>query len=291
MNRNERRALAHKERKLSSKLARAAEASHPPVAAVATAASALDIREPGGVFPPLSAIAPTLAPVSDAQLAANRANSLKSSGPTTEAGLASSSQNRNTHGLTRHNGSFRLLTTEDPEKFAALKSALEAEHQPMTETESILVNNMAESHWLSKRTGKLIETTTDPGSGAVADPKMFNLYMRYQTTHTRAFHKSLNDLLKLRKETRTQLNGFEAQKRAEALLNLKLEKHEMKKQGHYWDVLLKDAKAMHQLTINLNAHSVAARENPGFQAQFEGELAELGLKEDRGPVDVARAAF
>ena len=78
MNRNERRALAHKERKLSSKLARAAEASHPPVAAVATAASALDIREPGGVFPPLSAIAPTLAPVSDAQLAANRANSLKS---------------------------------------------------------------------------------------------------------------------------------------------------------------------------------------------------------------------
>ena len=291
MNRNERRALAHKERKLSSKLARAAEASHPPVAAVATAASALDIREPGGVFPPLSAIAPTLAPVSDTQLAANRANSLKSSGPTTEAGLASSSQNRNTHGLTRHNGSFRLLTTEDPEKFAALKSALEAEHQPMTETESILVNNMAESHWLSKRAGKLIETTTDPGSGAVADPKMFNLYMRYRTTHTRAFHKSLNDLLKLRKETRTQLNGFEAQKRAEALLNLKLEKHEMKKRGHYWDVLLKDAKAMHQLTINLNAHSVAARENPGFQAQFEGELAELGLKEDRGPVDVARAAF
>jgi hypothetical protein len=291
MNRNERRALAHKERKLSSKLARAAEASHPPVAAVATAASALDIREPGGVFPPLSAIAPTLAPVSDAQLAANRANSLKSSGPTTEAGLASSSQNRTTHGLTRHNGSFRLLTTEDPEKFAALKSALEAEHQPMTETESILVNNMAESHWLSKRAGKLIETTTDPGSGAVADPKMFNLYMRYQTTHTRAFHKSLNDLLKLRKETRTQLNGFEAQKRAEALLNLKLEKHEMKKRGHYWDVLLKDAKAMHQLTINLNAHSAAARENPGFQAQFEGELAKLGLKEDRGPVDVARAAF
>jgi hypothetical protein len=153
MNRNERRALAHKERKLSSKLARAAEASHPPVAAVATAASALDIREPGGVFPPLSAIAPTLAPVSDAQLAANRANSLKSSGPTTEAGRASSSQNRTTHGLTRHNGSFRLLTAEDPEKFAALKSALEAEHQPMTETESILVNNMAESHWLSKRAG------------------------------------------------------------------------------------------------------------------------------------------
>jgi hypothetical protein len=324
MNRNERRALAHKERKLSSKLARAAEASHPPVAAVASAASALNIPEPGGVFPPLSAIAPTVAmsemeaqraptraatgektlhstsadrltpeprPVSDAQLAANRANSLKSSGPTTEAGLAISSQNRTTHGLARHNGAFLLLTTEDPADFAALKTALEAEHQPMTETESILVNNMAESHWLSKRAGKLIETTIDPDSGAVADPKMFNLYVRYQATHTRAFHKSLNDLLKLRKETRTELNGFEAQKRAEALLSLKLEKHEMKKQGHYWDMLLKDGKAMHQLTLNLKAHSAAARENPGFEAQFKGELAKLGLKEDRGPVNVARAAF
>jgi hypothetical protein len=295
MNRQERRALTHKERKLSRKLARAAEASHPPVAAMATAASALNIPEPGGVFPALSAITPTHAmsqpsAISAAQLAANRANSLKSSGPKTEAGLAISSQNRTAHGLARHNGAFRLLTSEDPEKFAALKSALEAEHQPKTETESILVNDMAESHWLSKRAGKLIETTTDPHSGAVTDPKMFNLYMRYQTTHTRAFHKSLNDLLKLRKETRAEQNGFEAQKRAEALLNLKLEKHEMKKQGHYWDMLLKDGKALHQLTINLSARSAATRENPGFEAQFEAELSKLGLTEDRGPVSVARAA-
>jgi hypothetical protein len=119
---------------------------------------------------------------------------------------------------------------------------------------------------------------------------MFNLYIRYQTTHTRAFHKSLNDLLKLRKETRTERNGFEAQRRAEALLNLKLEKHELKKQGHYWDILLKDGKAIHQLTVNLNARSAASRENPGFEAQFEAELAKLGLTEDRGPVNVARAA-
>jgi hypothetical protein len=65
----------------------------------------------------------------------------------------------------------------------------------------------------------------------------------------------------------------------------------MKKQGHYWDMLLKDGKAMHQLTINLNAHSAAARENSGFEAQFKGELAKLGLKEDCGPVNVACAVF
>ncbi len=313
MNRTERRALAHKERKLARKLARAAEASDQnkplnvtgaaassvphPIAQPSAATPELFIPEPGGVFPPLSAITPTLAPsqpkpgsISEAQLAANRANSQKSTGPKTESGLAISSQNRTTHGLARHNGVFRLLTTEDPEKFATLKSALEKEHKPETETESILVNNMAESHWLSERAEKLIDTTNDPHSGVITDPKLFNLYMRYQTSHTRAFHKSLNGLLKLRKETRTAQNGFEAQQRSEALLNLKLEKHEMKKQGHYWDVLLKDSKAMYQMILNLNARSAAAKENPGFEAQYAAELAKLGLNEHPKPVDVAVAA-
>jgi hypothetical protein len=109
----------------------AAEASHPPVAAVATAASALNIPEPGGVFPLLSAITPTPSEpkprlISEAQLAANRANSLKSSGPKTELGLAISSQKRTTHGRARHSGAFPLLTTQDPANFAALKTALEA---------------------------------------------------------------------------------------------------------------------------------------------------------------------
>ncbi len=319
MNRTERRALAHKERKLARKLARAAETQNrtlsvneghattgsvlPPVAedllhlrAAPSAPHTFDIPEPtGGIFPPLSAITPTLAataarPVSDAQLAANHANALKSTGPKSEAGLAISSQNRTTHGLARHNGTFRLLTTEDPEKFEQLKASLELEHQPTTETESILVNNMAKCHWLSKRAEKLVDTTTDPDSGVVTDPKMFNLYMRYQTTHTRAFHRSLNDLLKLRKETRTELNGFEAQKRAEEELRIKSEKHEMKKQGHYWEILLKDGKATHQRIVNLAARSAAAKENPGFEAQFAAELAQLGLKQHPKPVDVPVAA-
>ncbi len=293
MNRTERRALAHKERKL----ARAAEASHSPVAPLSAVTPYLHAQEAfDGTAPEGSATYTSTSgstdpsPISNAQLAANRANALKSSGPKSEAGLAISSQNRATHGLARHNGTFRLLCTEDPEKFEALKEALAKEHEPMTEIESILVNNMAESTWLSQRAAKLIDATTDPDTGVITDPLMFNLYMRYQTTHTRAFHKSLNDLLKLRKETRTEQNGFEAQKRAEALLNLKLEKHEMKKQGHYWDILLKDGKAMHQLIAILNARSAVGRENPGFEAQFAAELEKLGLKQNRYPVNVAVAA-
>ncbi len=310
MNRKERRALAHKERKLARKL------GFPPVAQESPSVEPIDsaaltgkpaaaqpslnpqtlldkltgIPEPGGLFPPLSAITPTLAAaarptsassssaVSDAQLAANRANSLKSSGPKTEAGLAISSQNRTTHGLARHNGTFRILTTEDPAKFAALKTALEAEHQPQSETEAILVNAMAESHWLSKRAEKLVDTTSDPNTGQVTDPKMFTLYMRYATTHTRAFHKSLNDLLKLRKETRTAENGFEAQKRIAAELTLKLEKHEMKKQGHYWDILRKDAEACGRIKETMLQKAEARKQNPNFDAEWEAELAKNGLR-------------
>ena len=61
--------------------------------------------------------------------------------------------------------------------------------------------------------------------------------MRYKTTHTRAFHKCLNDLLKLRAEKRKAEFGFEAQK-------VESERHEMRKQSHYWEILKKDAEAM-----------------------------------------------
>ena len=42
------------------------------------------------------------------------------------------------------------------------------------------------------------------------------LYLRYQTTHDRAFYKALNQLLKLRAETRKAENGFVSQERKAA---------------------------------------------------------------------------
>jgi hypothetical protein len=109
---------------------------------------------------------------------------------------------------------------------------------------------------------------------------MFSLYLRYQTTHTRAFHKSLNDLLKLRAETRKQQNGFEAQTRKEEEVRIKNERHDMKKQTHYWEVLKKDAETCFRIGQNVAATNKAARENPGFEAQYNAELAKNGLKQD-----------
>jgi hypothetical protein len=224
---------------------------------------------------------------SAAQLAANRANSQHSSGPKTESGRATSSQNHTSHGLARHNGAFVLLSSEDPNGFEALKAALTTEHQPSTETESIFVTTMAESHWLANRAQNLQAGCFDPQTGQITDPKMFTLYLRYRTTHTRAFHKSLIDLLKLRAETRKTQNGFEAQNRKQEELRIKNEQHEMKKQTHYWDILRKDAEACHQLAANTTQQVNATKENPGFEAQYAAELVKRGLQ--RHPTRAATA--
>ena len=258
MNRKERRAAAHKDQKLARKAGfPTPQPAQPPPA---------DTQEP--VVTPET-------PLSDAQLNANRANAQFSTGPKTEAGRAISSQNRTTHGLARHNGPFILLFSEDPYGFVALKASLTAEHQPSTETESILINGMAESHWLANRAQTLQNTCFDPQTGQITETQMFSLYLRYQTTHTRAFHKCLNDLVKLRSEKRKTANGFEAQNRKNEETRLKNERHEMKKDHHEWDIRMKDAAFCHRVGLNVSHTTQAARENPGFEAQYLAEVDRL----------------
>jgi hypothetical protein len=272
MTRTERRAAEHKERKL----ARKAGFPTPPV----------ECPEPGSPFPSLA----SLTNISHARLTANRANAQLSTGPITEAGRATSSQNHTIHGLARHNGAFKLLASEDAAGFEALKQSLAAEHLPTTETESILVTAMAESHWLANRAQNLQATCFDEATSQIADPQRFSLYLRYQTTHSRAFHKSLNDLVKLRAERRKTDHGFEAQNRKEEELRIKNERHEMKKQTHYWDLLRKDAEACFRIGQNVIQHSNAAAENPGFEAQYSAEFAKHGLQHQPYPFRGAAAA-
>jgi hypothetical protein len=231
-----------------------------------SAATLTNVPEPGAGFPSL------------AQITANRANAQLSTGPVSEEGRAISSQNHTIHGLARHNGDFKILPSEDPNGFEALKAALATEHEPSTETESILVLTMAESHWLANRAQQLQDRCFSPETGEIADQKSFSLYLRYQTTHTRRFHKSFNDLLKLRAEKRKTEIGFEAQRRKEEEHLIKSEQHQMKKNSHYWDVLLKDGKACHQISRNVLQNHAAAEQCPGFEAKLAAEFAKLDLE-------------
>jgi hypothetical protein len=150
------------------------------------------------------------------QIAANRRNAQLSTGPKTDEGKQAVSQNNFRHGLA---GTFQFLRWEQPAAFDHLVAALNTEHNPQTPTEHILVERMAQHEWLRRRAHSL-QSICFSESGFVQEEKQFALYLRYQTTHERAFHKCLSELLKLRAERRKAQKhdtiGFEPQKSATA---------------------------------------------------------------------------
>ena len=79
----------------------------------------------------------------DAQLAANRANSKLSTGPTTETGRTASSLNALKSGLT---GRTVLLPTDDLALFEAHVAALTAEYQPVGPENKTMENNGMENN-------------------------------------------------------------------------------------------------------------------------------------------------
>ena len=176
-----RRAQEHKDRKLAYKAAQSAAAQNPESAA----------------------------PISQAKLDANRANAQASTGPRTEKGKAISSLNNLRHGF---NGAFCVLPSENTREFIGLMDDLHAEHKPATSTERLLVMDMVRHYWLLQRAIRLQEECFARGLDDVALEKQLALYMRYQTTNQRAFHRCLSDLLKLQRQRPADRNGFESQK-------------------------------------------------------------------------------
>ena len=147
-----------------------------------------------------------------------------------------------------------------------------------------MINATAESHWLAQRAQRLQDTCIDPDTGAITDEKKASLYLRYFTTHTRAFHKSLNALLKLRSEKRKEILGFEAQKRKEEEMRLKNERHELKKQAQAVDLAKKEVQIRHQAAVNAKMRVEGRAFFPVFQTMFAEELAKsAAAKEEKPP--------
>ena len=85
------------------------------------------------------------------QLEANRANSVRSTGPKSRLGKARSSMNACKHGLTAQ---AVIIGDEDPAQFDALRKALEEEFQPHSLMERELVERLAGIIWRIRRTPK-----------------------------------------------------------------------------------------------------------------------------------------
>jgi hypothetical protein len=83
--------------------------------------------------------------LTEAQIAANRENAKKSTGPRSPEGKAASSRNRLLHGL-RANKHI-LLDNDQPEDFFLLLKSLDAAFRPVGEAEEMLVTHIAADQW------------------------------------------------------------------------------------------------------------------------------------------------
>ncbi len=146
-----------------------------------------------------------------AQIAANQANAHKSTGPKTPEGKAKSCRNRLSWGF---NSNTIVIPGEDPNELRCLLEDFMAEHQPATVTEQILVEKMAQNHWLALRAFRLQGETFLTQKLRCEEsgiPKNLGLLIRYHTSAERAFHKAHNELLKAKKQRQNSEFGFEPQ--------------------------------------------------------------------------------
>jgi hypothetical protein len=147
------------------------------------------------------------APTPSIRAETNRANAQCSTGPRTPEGKLASSRNSFKHGLA---SAQLIIPGEDPAAFEALLTDLLAEHQPANPTEQLLVLEMAQSYWLTQRAIRFQNQCFAPEG---VNEKRLALFLRYQTTHERAFHKALNTMIRLKKD---RARGFVSQELADS---------------------------------------------------------------------------
>ena len=166
-------------------------------------------------------------PISQLKLDANRANAQFSTGPVTEQGKATVSQNATKHGLT---GKFKVLASESQSEFDRLLASLLHSESPLGEDEIEMVHQMAEALWFSRRCIRLqndcfavLESGTPEEQRAAQ--KSLALYLRYQTTNDRTFSRYATELRKRRNERARAERGFVSQKHKEAAERRRQELH------------------------------------------------------------------
>jgi hypothetical protein len=146
-----------------------------------------------------------------AQILANRRNAQASTGPRTAQGKSISSGNALKHGLSAR---FRVLQSENQDDFDNLIDQLRRTFQPANVYETILVEEMAHSHWRLARARRLEALTVDdmfaasPCSDADAalltallndKAAPFLVLQRYAAAAERTGYRALKQLLALRK--------------------------------------------------------------------------------------------
>ena len=180
----------------------------------------------------------TKKPVSEKQLAANRRNAQKSTGPVTPAGKARSAQNSRKHGFTAT--SFAVIRLEDAQELEDLLADLVAFYEPVNSQEHFAVERIALAQQSMLRAARLeaglftsclsdaMNTDGTPiflmsaemaggvdiavqqnrnyclseGLNRMArQSNTFSLFLRYQAQAERQYRRALEDFERLRAQT------------------------------------------------------------------------------------------
>lgn len=97
--------------------------------------------------------------ISPEKLAANQANSQRSTGPRTPEGKAASSENSRTHGLCSKE---RLVANEDQQEFETMEVKLQTDIGPAGELEKTLFSELVTAAWQLRRIARM-ETELSAG--------------------------------------------------------------------------------------------------------------------------------
>ena len=155
-----------------------------------------------------------------AQRRANKRNAQKSTGPKTDQGKQTCAQNALKHGL---RSQHPVIPGEDPGEYQHKLDQLRADIQPVNSLEDSLVEQIADTDWRLKRLSRIeaaverynIEQAEDKTSNFDKDDEQivgdaFTAYghldyltrlARYEAQLSRRYHRAMNQLSDLRKNT------------------------------------------------------------------------------------------
>jgi hypothetical protein len=137
--------------------------------------------------------------------AVNRANALHSTGPRTSEGKQRSARNAIRHGLTARTA---VLPSEDPAAFELHCRQFFDEHNPKTQTETQLVQELADTSWRLNRIplleANLLKEATRPECHSNPQPTIQSLSMLglHSARLSRQFQKTLDQLRSIQADRR-----------------------------------------------------------------------------------------
>ncbi len=129
-----------------------------------------------------------------AQIRANRENAQRSTGPRSAAGIENCKNNALKHGLAARK--FVVAPDEKAEDYLALQDQLRQDHQPATQIEEILVEEIAQNWWRVQR-ARQHEAVAMERSGGVdfeAYTPLLSRMLRYMGAAERALHRAITQL-------------------------------------------------------------------------------------------------